>query len=462
MAVQSLSDLSARLARGEISSRTLVESALRRIMDPAGEGQRTFTRVFGEKAELVAEATDKLHAAGEDLRPLAGLPISVKDLFDIRGEVTTAGSRLLINAPAAAADATIVTRLKRAGAIIIGRTNMTEFAYSGIGLNPHLGTPANPFRRRERLIPGGSSSGAAISVTDGMACAAIGSDTGGSVRIPAALCGLTGFKPTQRRVPITGAFPLSPTLDSVGPIAPTVSCCRTIDAVLAGERLSERRAVDLSSSRFVLPRNYLLDDLQAPVAVAFERAISRLSEAGAKIVELPLREMERIREINATGGFSAIEAYAFHRKFGLNMEEYYPRVLERILRGKDVSAADYLDMHENRAAIITKVNQAMAGFDGILTPTVPIVAPAIADVADLIDEYRRINFLLLRNPSVFNFLDGCSLSIPCHEEGEAPVGLMISDRQMQDKALLSVGLTVERLVSPYSRVRKSASSQVGY
>src|SRR5947209_4345705 len=253
MAVSALSDVAERLARNESSSRNLIEDALRRISDPGGEGQKTFTRVFGDSAKLYAEAVDKLRAAGAELSPLAGLPISVKDLFDIRGEVTTAGSPSLRNALPATSDGTVVTRLKRAGAIIIGRTNTTEFAYSGIGLNPHFGTPANPYQRQDRRIPGGSSSGAVISVSDGMAWAAIGSDTGGSVRIPAALCGLTGFKPTQSRVPLEGVFPLSPTLDSIGPIARTVQSCILVDAVISGTELQMLIPADLRNAKFIVP-----------------------------------------------------------------------------------------------------------------------------------------------------------------------------------------------------------------
>src|SRR3954470_7650843 len=307
MAISVFSDVAGRVTQNEPSSQALIDKALSRIANPDGEGQRTFTRVFDESAKLYAEATDRLRAAGAELSPLAGLPISVKDLFDVRGEVTTAGLPSLSNAPAATADATVVRRWRNAGAIIIGRTNMTEFAYSGIGLNPHLGTPANPYGRQDRRIPGGSSSGAAISVSDGMAWAGIGSDTGGSVRIPAALCGLTGFKPTQSRVPLEGVFPLSPTLDSIGPIARTVQSCIVVDAAISGTELQTSSPADLRNAKFILPRNYLLDSLEKEVGVAFERAISKLSRAGAEIAERRLPELERIREINATGGFSGAE-----------------------------------------------------------------------------------------------------------------------------------------------------------
>ena len=195
-----------RLCMGETSSLSLIEEAIERACTPDGEGTRVFTKVHAAQARQIANALDSLRTAGVDLSPICGLPVSIKDLFDVQGEITTAGSVALKHSPPARADAAVIARLKRAGAVIVGRTNMTEFAYSAVGLNPHYGTPANPFDTGLRRIPGGSSSGAAISVTDGMALAAVGSDTGGSARIPAALCGLTGFKPTQSRIRSTASF----------------------------------------------------------------------------------------------------------------------------------------------------------------------------------------------------------------------------------------------------------------
>src|SRR5579864_6340073 len=225
--------LAAELKDGRTTSRELIEQALARIADPAGEGARTFIKVYADSARAAADAQDVLRKAGYVASPLAGLPVSIKDLFDVAGEVTLAASKALDDRPPAVQDAPVVARLRAAGAVLIGRTNMTEFAFSGVGINPHFGTPGNPYDRR--LIPGGSSSGAAVSVGDGAAIVAIGSDTGGSVRIPAALCGIVGFKPTKRRIPTDGAFPLSYTLDSIGPLAPSVAACAIADAVMAGE-----------------------------------------------------------------------------------------------------------------------------------------------------------------------------------------------------------------------------------
>src|SRR6516165_10241146 len=281
--------LAADLAAGRTTSSTLVDEALERIADPTGEGKRTFVKVYADAARVAAEAQDRLRAAGYVASPLAGLPVSIKDLFDVAGEVTLAGSRALDDAPRATADAPIVARLKAAGAVIIGRTNMTEFAFSGVGINPHYGTPGNPYDRR--LIPGGSSAGAPASVADGMAAVAIGTDTGGSVRIPAALCGIVGFKPTQKRILRDGVTPLSTTLDSIGPLANSVACCAVADAVLAGELPSVPSEIPVEALRLGVPQSYVLDGLEAEVATAFANACTNLSRAGARIVGLPFSEL---------------------------------------------------------------------------------------------------------------------------------------------------------------------------
>ena len=434
-----------RLARGQTSSRAVTEEALRRISDPTGEGKWTFTEVYVENARQAAADADKIRASGHPASPIAGLPISIKDLFDVEGEVTKAGSTVLANREPAKRDAEVVSRLKRAAAVIVGRTNMSEFAFTGVGINPHYGTPANPYDRQQRRIPGGSSSGAPVSVADGMALAAIGTDTGGSVRIPAALCGLAGFKPTQSRIPRTGVFPLSPTLDSVGVIARTVSCCAEVDAVLAGETWTEHK-VELKARTFAVPKNYFLDDLDKQVATAFESAVAKLSAAGAGIVETFLPEMEQIAEVNARGGISAPEAYAYHRRLAADFKEYDPLVRERILRGKDISAAEYLDMLHARETLMQAFNRKSAEWDALVCPSVPVIAPEIQLLEGDSDFYRRTNRLLLRNPSVVNFLDGCALTIPCHDPGEAPVGFMLVGRTLEDRKLLGLGIAVEKIL----------------
>src|SRR6476646_3899738 len=281
-------DLAEALAAGRTSSRELVEAALARVAAPDGEGARTFIAVYADKAMAAADAQDRLRKAGYVASLLAGLPVSIKDLFDVAGERTLAGSKALDDSPPAAHDALTIARLRAAGAVLIGRTNMTEFAFSGVGINPHYGTPGNPYDRR--LIPGGSSSGAAVSVSDGGAVIAIGTDTGGSVRIPAALCGIVGFRPTQERIPRDGVTPLSTTLDSIGPLANSVACCAVADAVMAGEPPIAPPPIPTEWLRLAVPQSYVLDGLSAEVASAFADACTTLSRAGARVIDLPLGE----------------------------------------------------------------------------------------------------------------------------------------------------------------------------
>jgi aspartyl-tRNA(Asn)/glutamyl-tRNA(Gln) amidotransferase subunit A len=437
-----------RLARGEIRSSDLVESCLHAIADPTGEGARSFTRVFSDTARARAKEFDTHRTAGA----LAGLPISVKDLFDVAGEPTTAGSVVLAQVPPAKEDAVAVARLRAAGAIVMGHTNMTEFAFSGLGVNPHYGTPLNPYDRAGGRIPGGSSSGAAVSVTDGMAYAALGSDTGGSVRIPAALCGLTGFKPTARRIPLDGALPLSGTLDSVGSLAPTVACCARMDAVLTGIEPQPIQPLELTNLRFAVLQGYVLEGLFAHVAAAFSSALALLSRHGAHLEEITFSSLDEIPLANQKGGFAAAEAYPWHRSLlETRASDYDPRIASRILRGKEMTPEDYLELGQARLRIIAEADRVLAPYDAILMPTVPCIAPRIADLEATDGAYFAANALILRNPSVINFLDGCALSVPCHAPGEAPVGLMIAGLAMEDQSILSIGAAIESLLADNGR-----------
>ena len=444
--MRNLATAVARLDAGE-SSRSLVEQCLNRIKDPAGEGARTFLKVFAEEALAAAEACDRLRQKGAPPSRFAGIPVSIKDLFDIAGDTTTAGSVALRGAPPAVRDATAVARLKAAGFIPIGRTNMTEFAFSGLGINPHYDTPRNPFDRRNGRIPGGSSSGAAVSISDGMALAALGTDTGGSCRIPAALCGIVGFKPTARRIPKDGVLPLSQTLDSVGPLAATVACCAAIDAILAGEEPSDLPEFPLDGLRLAVPQTVVLDGLDPHVARTFEAALSELAASGAKIVDLPVREFAAALDANAKGGFAAAEAYAVHRPLiNVAQEKYDPRVLTRILRGKEQEAADYIELMWTREDLISRFDAVTAPYDALVMPTVPVVAPPLRDLTT--DEaYRLVNALMLRNPMLVNFFDRCAISIPCHQGG-APVGLTLVGETGGDRRLLAIAAAVEQGISP--------------
>ncbi len=439
-----LHTLSEALRQNSVSSVALTEAALERALAPSGEGSRVFTEVYASAARAAAQASDLLRASGQVRSPIDGLPISVKDLFDVAGSTTCAGSVALRDAAPASVSALVVQRLVAAGAVIVGRTNMTEFAYSGLGINPHYGTPRNPWDRANGRIPGGSSSGAAVSVSDAMAVAAIGSDTGGSVRIPAALCGLIGFKPTARRVSLQGVLPLSAQLDSIGPIANSVACCATLDAILAGEPVPELTPYSLRGLRLALPTTLVLDGVDSQVAVAFANARRRLQAAGALIEEIEIPEFAALAAINAKGGFTGAEAYAWHRTLiAERAATYDPRVISRILRGKEISAADLIDLFAARKKWIAAVEQRIAGYDALLMPTVPVVAPTIAALEASDEAYYAANGLILRNPSVINFLDGCALSLPCHAAGEAPVGLMLAGAGGNDRKILEIGLAVE-------------------
>lgn len=437
--------LQANLLRsGQTTSQALIEQALVRIHAPGGEGARTFTRVHDESARESARVSDALIAAGQARSPIEGLPISIKDLFDVKGETTLAGSVALQGQPAATADAEAVRRLKAAGAVIVGRTNMTEFAFSGLGINPHHGTPLNPWDRATGRIPGGSSSGAAVSVADGMALAGLGSDTGGSLRIPAALCGLVGFKPTASRVSSRGALPLSTSLDSIGAIASSVACCAQIDAILSGDDAPLPAPAMLRGLRLMVPTTVALDGMDADVARCFNAALTRLSAAGAVVQETAVPAFARLGSLNAKGGLVAAEAWAWHRTLIERLgERYDPRVLVRILRGKDLSAADYIEVLHARTAWIAEVQALMADYDAMVMPTVPVVAPRVAETAATDEVYGATNMLILRNPALINFLDGCAMSLPCHRPGEAPVGLMLAAPRLHDRRLVAIGLAIE-------------------
>jgi Asp-tRNA(Asn)/Glu-tRNA(Gln) amidotransferase A subunit family amidase len=405
------------------------------------------THVFVKTRFEAAQAEAKQAAAQA---PLAGLPVSVKDLFDCAGDVTTAGSVALVDHAPAARDAVSVARLRAAGGVVVGRTNMSEFAFSGVGVNPHYGTPPNPCDAKTARIPGGSSSGAAVSVATGAAFIGLGSDTGGSIRIPAALCGIVGFKNTARLTPLDGAYPLSTTLDTVCALTRSVR-----DAVLAHEILAARKVVrqdtPLAGYRLAVATTQMLDGVDATVARAFQRTLDTLRAAGARIDEIPLAQIQDLGSIQSTGGFAAAESYAAHRQL-LSQEgsRYDPRVRVRIERGANMKAWEYIDLQHARAAWIAAVERALAGYDAVLSPTVPIVAPAIADVApgaERDEAFFRTNALLLRNTSVVNMLDGCALSLPCHAPGELPVGLMVWHGALHDDTILNVSLQVEQLLS---------------
>lgn len=442
-AVWTVEGLSRDLASGRTTSRELVEQALARIANPAGEGARAFIKVYAAAARADADQADRLRKAGIVRSAVDGLPVSVKDLFDVGGDVTRAGSKLLANAAAAQTDAPAVAALRAGGAVIVGRSNMVEFAFGAVGTNPHYGTPKNPWDRKTGRVPGGSSSGAAVAVADGMCVMGLGSDTRGSIRQPAALCGIAGFKPTARRVSRQGAFPLSYTLDSIGPLASTVACCAAYDAILAGEPDASLAELPARGLRLLVPRSSALEDLDPQVAKAFEASLAALSRADAAIVEQKVPAFDRQVEYFKNGGFAAAEAYAIHRRWAARSGEYDPRVAKRVVLGKDIAGWEYVELGLMREAYIKEIGALMAPFDAFLIPTAPCIAPSIAEAGASDEAYFHWNSRILRNTGLVNFLDGCAVTLPCHARGEAPVGLMACGVAMSDRHVLAAARAVE-------------------
>lgn len=438
------------LQRGATTATQLLNGSLAAAQSSACEHAWVVAPTAADAHDQLA-ALERRHGPHLPHTPLVGLAVSVKDLFDVAGQVTTAGSRVLgpdgVNLPAAQADATAVARLRAAGAVIFGRTQMSEFAFSGVGVNPHHGTPRNPCDVTTHRIPGGSSSGGAVTVAAGAAWAALGSDTGGSIRIPAALCGIVGFKSSAQWVPTDGAFPLSTTLDTVAAMTLSVR-----DAVLLHEVLAARSVVrsptGLRDCRLAVPQHTVLDGLDATVARAFERSLSILSAAGARIVEVALPELGEAADMQARCTFPAAEAFSVQRTWVQDHAALYdPRVLARVLRGGTMLAGDYIELQRARAEWMRRVNQAIAPFDALLSPTVPMVPPPLAEVApgtERDEAFFAANARLLRNTALGNLLDGCGLSLPCHREGELPVGLMLWHGNGRDDSVLHAAQLVER------------------
>jgi aspartyl-tRNA(Asn)/glutamyl-tRNA(Gln) amidotransferase subunit A len=441
-----LATLAADLESGRTSARKLIEECLAKIADPAGEGVRAFIHVDKQAAIEAADAMDHLRKANAAPSPYAGIPVSVKDLFDIRGQVTRAGSRALEDSAAAEADAPVVARLRRAGFIVIGRTNMTEFAYSGIGINPHYGTPKSAWNRSVGHVPGGSSSGAAVSIADGMAFGALGTDTGGSCRIPAAFNGIVGYKPTQRRIPLDGGVPLSFSLDSYGPLARSVACCAVLDAVFADEALQQLAPRAVKGMRLAVPTTVALDDLDDAVAKTFERALAALSHAGALIERIEVPEFLDVSVMNSKGGFAASESYAWHRYLIVSKGDVYdPRVSVRIMRGEGISAADYIDLLNARRSFIARTETRIAPYDALVLPTTANTPPKISDLDD--DKaFTAENLRSLRNCSLINTLDGCAISLPAHREGDVPVGLMLAAAGGSDRRIFELAAGMESII----------------
>jgi aspartyl-tRNA(Asn)/glutamyl-tRNA(Gln) amidotransferase subunit A len=436
-----LSTTRARIHDGQCSASETMRECIALAQSAACD--KVFLQTTFEQAQAVADDPSRQPTA------LAGLAASVKDLFDVQGQVTGAGSRTRADDAPALHDCPAVARLRAAGGAIIGRTNMTEFAFSGVGVNPHFGTPANAASGTEALIPGGSSSGAAVSVATGAAFVGLGSDTAGSIRIPAALNGIVGFKSTARLVPTEGAVPLSTTLDTVCAMTRSVPDAIIVHEVLAARRVT-RSLAPLSGYRLAMVRTLLLDDLDGTVAHAFGRTLQRLRAAGAIVDEIDAPELSELAGLMAQGGFSAPESYALHRAaLATRSAQMDPRVVARVQRGAAMGAADYIDLIHARRDWIARLERRLQPFDAVVSPTVPLVAPTLASVApgaERDDAFFKVNGLLLRNTNVVNMFDGCALSLPCHADDELPVGLMVWQGALRDDTVLNIGVQIEQLL----------------
>jgi aspartyl-tRNA(Asn)/glutamyl-tRNA(Gln) amidotransferase subunit A len=432
--IRHMSDAARALREGRTTSRALVEEALAAIADD----DRAFTRVYAERARAEADLSDR----GPRTGPLAGLPVSVKDLFDVVGEPTLAGAAVLQGSAPAAADGPVVERLRRAGAIVIGKTHMSAFAFTAVGLNPHGPQPPNPIDPER--VPGGSSSGAGVAVALGQGLGSIGTDTGGSIRIPAALCGVTGFKPTQRRVTRAGATPLAESLDSVGPLAADVEGCRLLDAAIADAPPERVAAPDLAGLRLAVLRDFVLDDLDARVARDFDHALDRLAARGVAVAEARLPELAGMAAVEARGGVINAEAYATHRRAGwLNHRALYdPNVLARIEIGAGMSAEDLGRVRAYWAGIGRSLDALGETVDALVWPTCPIVAPRIDGLADP-SAFGRANLMLARNTRIANLTDRCAISLPMSAPGALGTGFMLVGPAMEDARLLAVAAAVE-------------------
>jgi aspartyl-tRNA(Asn)/glutamyl-tRNA(Gln) amidotransferase subunit A len=427
------------------SSRVRLDQAFANISDPNGEGSRACLTLYKESAIAAADAADARAHEGISLGPLDGKIITIKDLFDVAGEVTRAGSKILADeGKPAAADAPVIARLRRAGAVIAAKTNMVEFAFSAIGTNPHYGTPGNPADRAR--VPGGSTSGGAVAVADGMCELTIGSDTGGSTRIPAALCGITGFKPSKQRVPTDGAFPLSVTLDSIGPMAGNVKDCADADAIMAGEEPEPLTPALRSAIRLGIAQGLPLNGLDQVVGARFSLATAALGKAGVALRDERISLIDEMAALVATGWLPPPEGLAIHHgRLKRRAADFDPNIRVRLERAAAMPAAHYIATLQERGRLMRAMHERLADLDGLLMPATPIVAPTITEVSDT-KVFTEKNLQLLRNTAIANCFDLCAITLPIPGNG-LPVGLMIVARNGDDRKLFRLALTLEAILN---------------
>ena len=443
-----LEELSQKLATGECTARSLVDAAFIRINAVNDPESPVFLKLYKDEARAQADKVDIARANGEELHPFAGIPFAAKDLFDVAGETTTAGSIVLKDAPPAEQTAVVVQHLLDAGMILIGKTNMTEFAFSGLGLNPHYGTPpAWGTAGESACAPGGSSSGAGVSIAAGMVPVSLGTDTAGSCRIPAAWNGVVGYKPTQSSLSGSGAFPLSPLLDAPGPLTRRVACCHSIYQLMAGSSAKDIPEKSLSDMRFAIPTSIAMTDLHPTVEAAFNRIVEKLKQAGATIEPLEVPEFETAGEIFSTAPLATYQAWEIHQeRLAESREQFDPFVARRVSTGQTISDETQRANLEKREAAIVSYSERMKSFDALLMPTTADLPPLLAPLQYDMDVFGATNGRALRNTSLSNFTDGCAISIPCHSEGEPAIGFSVCHANGQDEQVFCAALAVEKAI----------------
>jgi aspartyl-tRNA(Asn)/glutamyl-tRNA(Gln) amidotransferase subunit A len=444
---QSGVDIGRLIARGRLDPIQVAEFFLGRI--ERDRDNPTFILVTRERALKEAAASRTRHREGRAAGPLDGVPIAWKDLVDMAGERTTAGSALYADSPPKETDAPIVTNLAAAGMVALGKTNLSEFAFSALGLNPHFGTPRNPRDPTTPRVPGGSSSGAAVAVAGGLSPCAIGSDTGGSIRAPASFCGIVGFKTSEGRIDKQGVFPLSRTLDTIGPMAHTVEDCVMIDMALRGQSSTSVRPINLSGVEFVVPDDTGIDDAQAAVAANLQSAVKRLEAAGAKVRTRAIRSIGAMRALSAQfGSMVAIEAYAEHRAVfnSADAKRMDRRVLARALGGR-VSERDAVNLQRGREELIAALVDELKGAVLVL-PATPMTAPAIGPLERDDELFRVTNLRAIHYTFLGNLFRMCGLALPSGTDAAGlPTGVQFLSPSGDDERLLSIGLSMEKALS---------------
>jgi aspartyl-tRNA(Asn)/glutamyl-tRNA(Gln) amidotransferase subunit A len=447
VAGMSIAELAMLIHSGVMSPVEIAESVFDAI-ERHGDGS-VFVSLMKERAMAEAAAAAKRVAEGRSVGWLDGIPIAWKDLFDIEGMATTAGSTILSTAAPAPKDAAVADLLRQAGMIAVGRTNMSEFAFSGLGINPHYGTPHNPRSTDVPRVPGGSSSGSAVAVAAGLVPVAIGTDTGGSIRIPAALNGIVGYKASRGRYSMDGVFPLAASLDCLGPLCRSVQDAVWIDAAMRGTTWPNVMRRAEGALDIVVPENAVFEGAESGVVDAFEAALARLEKTGARITRLRIPAFEAITDlVKNRGALVTAEAFALHRErlAGPAADGIDPRVVARVRLGEKIGMADYIDILAIRERL-TRETEELLGGRLVAFPAVAHVAPAIKPLVEDDDLFFATNGKTLRNTGFGNFLDWCGVSIPCGT-GDAgmPVGFLLSGSAGQDEVLLAAALRYEDVI----------------